>query len=241
MILEHQNLLFNKEFDFYHRNDKIQFKLNLFKEFMINDFGLPLTQKQQEVLNKLIECRSAGEGISVRGIAGELDISPSLVSYTIKQFEKRGIVRRNPYNPNDFNIILSPQPKVFYANLIEARCGGDGCLNEDNIIEKVPIAMGQFSIVNPDRVILVKAKGDSMEPKIFEGDLVLTEKINDGDYHSNRTYLVINDNEAMIKKYCVLGSGKFLVSSNPSYNPIPIAENTRIVAEVKGILRNKSI
>ena len=157
---------------------------------MIKDFGLPLTQKQQEVLNKLIEYRDSGEGISVRGIAGDLEISPSLVSYTIKQFEKRGIIKRNPYNPNDYNIILSPQPKVFYANLIEARCGGNGCLNEDHIIEKVPIATGQFSIVNPEKVILIKAKGDSMEPKIFEGDLVLSEKIDNTNPYPNRIYPV---------------------------------------------------
>lgn len=207
----------------------------------VNDFGLPLTQNQQEILSKLIECRNSGKNISVRGIAGVLDISPSLVSYTIKQFEKRGIVRRNPYNPNDYNIILSPQPKVFYANLIEARCGSNGCLNEDNVIEKVPIAVGQFSIVNPDKVILVKARGDSMEPKIFEGDLVLTEKINVGDYYPNRIYLVINGNEAMIKKYTVLNNHQFLVSFNPSYNPIPVSEDTRIIAEIKGIMRNNNL
>lgn len=208
---------------------------------MINDFGVPLTQKQEEILGKLIEARSSGSGISVRGIAGELDISPSLVSYTIKQFEKRGIVKRNPYNPNDYNIILTPQPKVFYANLIEARCGGNGCLNEDNVIEKIPIAMGQFSIVNPDKVVLVKAKGDSMEPKIFEGDIILTEKIAEGNFFANRVYLVLNGNEAMIKKYTVIGKSQFLTSFNPSYNPIPVNEDTRIIAEVKGILRNDNL
>ncbi len=209
---------------------------------MINDFGVPLTEKQQDILNKLIECRDKGKGISVRGIAGELDLSPSLVSYTIKQFEKRGIIKRNIYDPKEYNIILAPQPKVFYANLIEARCGANGMLNEENVLEKVPIATGQFSIVNPDRVILVKAVGDSMEPKIFEDDMVLTEKITESNPQDGRIYLVINDNEALIKKYVRLNSHSALVSLNPSYNPIPITEDlgTRFIAEVKGIIRNGS-
>ncbi len=210
---------------------------------MASDFGIPLTKKQQDILNQLIKCRDNGSGISVRGIAASLDLSPSLVSYTIKQFERRGIIKRNIYNPNEYNIILAPQPQMFYANLIEARCGENGVLNEDHVLDRVPIATGQFSIVNPERVILVKAKGDSMEPKIFEGDMVLAEKIMESNPQSGRIYLVINDNEALIKKYVEINGMGNLVSLNPSYNPIPITEGlgTRFIAEVKGIIRNSEI
>ncbi len=211
---------------------------------MLNDFGVPLTKKQQDILNKLIECKNEGRGISVRGIAADLELSPSLVSYTIKQFEKRGILKRSIYNPNDYNIILSAQPQMFYANLIEARCGANGMLNEDYVLDRVPIATGQFSIVNPEKVILIKAKGDSMEPKFFEGDIVLAEKISSTIKPiSGRIYLVISENEAMIKKYVTIGNQGNLVSLNPAYSPIPVTEElgARFIAEVKGIIRNDAL
>ena len=57
---------------------------------MSDDFGLKLTSNQKEILNELIQCRDANESISVRSIASNLEVSTSLVSYTIKQF-KRGV------------------------------------------------------------------------------------------------------------------------------------------------------
>lgn len=207
---------------------------------MPEDFGLKLTENQKEILNQLVRCRDANESISVRTIAATLGVSTSLVSYTIKQFEKRGILKRNVYNPKDFTLIFSPsKAPVHFVKLIEARCGASGCLNEDYVIDTIPIPIHQFSILNPDKAILIKAKGDSMEPKIFEGDLVLAEKTN--DVHSNRIYLAIHGEEAFIKKYVLLNDHGVLISLNPSYKPIPVTEETRLIAEVKGIIRNKAI
>ncbi len=210
----------------------------------MSDFGLKLTENQKEILNQLIECRDANQSISVRGIAANLGVSTSLVSYTIKQFEKKGILKRSVYNPKDFTIIFSASKSaVQFVKYIEARCGASGSLNEDYVIDNVPLPIHQFSILNPDRAILIKAMGDSMEPKIYEGDMVLAEKINDNEACPNRIYLVTNDDQAFIKKYVVLNNHQSLVSLNPAYKPIPITEDThtRFIAEVKGIIRNKSI
>lgn len=223
---------------FYENTHKI-----LIPATMTKDFGLKLTESQKEVLNQLIQCRDANESISVRTIAANLGISTSLVSYTIKQFEKRGILKRNVYNPKDFTIIFSAsKTPVYFVKFIEAKCGADGCLNEDEVIDSVPIPIHQFSIVNPEKAILIRARGDSMEPNIVDGDMVLAEKIS-GEPYPNRVYLVINNDQAFIKKFVKLNEHASLVSLNPSYKAIPINEetNTRFIAEVKGILRNKSI
>lgn len=50
-----------------------------------------LTKKQEEIFKEIEEYRKIGVDIPVRKIAGKLNISPSLVSYTIKQITKRGI------------------------------------------------------------------------------------------------------------------------------------------------------
>lgn len=212
---------------------------------MTKDFGLKLTGRQKKVLDQLIRCRDANESISVRTMAANLEISTSLVSYTIKQFEKRGIIKRNIYNPKDFSIIFSPsQSPVYFVKLIEAKCGSDGALNEDEVIDTVPIPINQFSVVNPEKALLIKARGDSMEPNIFDGDMVLIEKIS-GPPYSGRVYLtIINQDQAVIKKFVELDSNrKVLVSFNSAYKPIPINEETnhRFLAEIKGIIRNKSI
>ncbi len=54
---------------------------------------------------------------------------------------------------------------------------------------------------------------------------------------------MVNNDKAFIKKLVTLNEHSSLVSLNPSYKAIPINEdtNTRFIAEVKGILRNKSI
>lgn len=61
-------------------------------------------------------------------------------------------------------------------------------------------------------------KGDSMEPKFSEGDVVIIRKqetVENGEY----AVVLINGNDATVKKFYKLENGIKLLSTNPSYDP----------------------
>lgn len=61
-------------------------------------------------------------------------------------------------------------------------------------------------------------KGDSMEPKISEGDIVIVRQqtsVDDGEL----AVVLINGNDATVKKFYKTDNGIKLISTNPKYDP----------------------
>lgn len=64
----------------------------------------------------------------------------------------------------------------------------------------------------------LSVKGDSMEPKISEGDVVIVRQqdcVDDGDL----AVVLINGSDATVKKFYKTESGIKLISTNPKYDP----------------------
>lgn len=53
----------------------------------------PLTEKQVRIFNEALECKKAKLKLSVRKTAEKLNMSTSLVSYTIRQLVRRGFLK----------------------------------------------------------------------------------------------------------------------------------------------------
>ena len=65
----------------------------------------------------------------------------------------------------------------------------------------------------------LQIKGDSMEPKISEGDVVIVKKqsvVNNGEV----AVVLVNGDEATVKKFYKSKTGIKLISTNPSYDPL---------------------
>lgn len=62
-------------------------------------------------------------------------------------------------------------------------------------------------------------KGSSMEPKISDGDIVIVRKQSDVNYGETAVVLV-NGDEATVKKIKKTPSGVTLVPTNPAYDPV---------------------
>lgn len=82
---------------------------------------------------------------------------------------------------------------------------------------------------------LIRVRGDSMQPKYYDGDIVLVKQsssITEGEYG-----VFILNNEAFIKK---MGKGE-LISLNPDYDNIAVSEYDTIscAGKVIGILKNE--
>lgn len=64
----------------------------------------------------------------------------------------------------------------------------------------------------------LRVKGDSMEPRIKDGDVVIVrrqEAVDNGDL----AVILVNGNDATLKRFYASETGVKLVSSNPKYDP----------------------
>ncbi len=61
-------------------------------------------------------------------------------------------------------------------------------------------------------------KGDSMEPRITEGDVVIVRK-QDIVENGELAVVLVNGNDATVKKFYMNENGVTLISTNPSYEP----------------------
>lgn len=173
---------------------------------------------------------------TIRELQEELNISsPSIVQHHIQQLEKKGYLKRNPFNPKDYQILADPERPIVYLNLYGlAQCGPDGSILDGDPVDRIPIAskLIKFSV---EDAFLVEAKGDSMEPKIKAGDLVIVQKKNVADNGS--LIVCVNDSMALIKKYNKAGGQTILYSENNKHDPFIASSDFRIQGVVKGIIQ----
>lgn len=192
---------------------------------------------QQKLLSLLI--KNSDEPLTVREMQGALSVSStSVVAHHLTQLEKKGYLKRNPHNPRDYQALKgTPEKQVAYLNLYGlAHCGPNGSILDDNPIEHIPIPTRVLSFPSSEG-FLVRAKGDSMAPKINEGDLIVAKQVDDVD--SGRTAVCINDGEALIKKVQKEKQRNILISLNPKYPPFSASDDFRVIGEVMGIFSNK--
>ena len=173
------------------------------------------TQKQLlKLLTKL-----SGEGYTIRELQDSLNLStPSLVFFHLQQLEKKGYIERNPMNPADYRVRQPPEESgLFLVNLYGlARCGPSGTILSGDVEERLELPP-QFLGVNLQNPFFVRAHGDSMEPRIQDGDLVLFERrteVPDG------SIIACSDGgRAFIKRMVRQGKKIMLYSLNSKYEP----------------------
>ena len=98
-----------------------------------------------------------------------------------------------------------------------------------------------------ETMVVVRAVGDSMEPKIHDGDLCVVRKLGAVDYNNRIVLVQRNDKAAdpetggayLLKKFVRKGGKVLLRSLNGDYRDIEIAsgDDIKIVAEFKSVLR----
>jgi len=195
---------------------------------------MKLHEKQIKLLHILADNQESP--MTIRELQEVLDLSStSLVHHHIKKLEEKGYLKRNPSNPRDYQILLDPESPVTYINMYGmAKCGPEGTVLSGNPIDRVPMysKMLHFPV---EEAFMVKATGDSMEPKIHNGDIVIARKQNT----ANEGQIVICslDSSVMIKRF----SGKdnvILESLNNKYFPIMVDSNNSFVIEgvMKGLI-----
>lgn len=190
----------------------------------------PTQKKLVELLSNHID-----DPLTYRELQYRLDISStSVVSHHLKQLEKKGYLKRNSSNPQDYHILIDgPEKQVAYLNLYGlAHCGPKGNFLDRNPIDRIPIPTRLLSFPSFEG-FLVEAKGNSMTPKISEGDIVIARK--KGTVDNGKIVICINEGEALVKKIEMGNDKIILVSTNPEHSPFLAGDDFRIVGEVMGV------
>ena len=200
---------------------------------MKNKYGT-LSDVQKNLL-KLLES-NIQDPLTVREIQELLGISsPGVVHHHIKQLEKKGFLRRNPSNPKDYQVLIDePNQKFAYINLYGVgQCGRDGAVLDGDPIDKIPIATEILGF-DSGEAFMLKARGDSMIPKIHEGDLVVAKRSDSAD--DGEIIVCVNNEVVLIKKLRKHSYGNILESINrEKHDDIPLADDFRVEGLVKGV------
>ncbi|HOJ63204.1 MAG TPA: S24 family peptidase [Spirochaetota bacterium] len=171
---------------------------------------------------------------TIRDLQSELGLSStSVVFHHIQQLEKKSLLKKDPNNASNYQVIENNG--IVYLNLYGmAQCGPDGSILSGEIIERIPISdkILNFPVTE---AFLVKARGDSMEPKIYDGDIVIVQRKN--FFENGDVVVCSNKGIVMIKKIIFKNNEIYLYSYNSSYQPVKIDKTSFYVdGVVRGVI-----
>jgi repressor LexA len=197
-----------------------------------------LHPSQRQLLELLAS--TADDPLTIRELQERIGASStSVVVHHLQQLERKGHLKRNPYNPRDYQVVASgPEDEVALLNLYGAgRCGPGGSILDGNPVDRIPIASRLLSFPAAE-AFMMRAKGQSMVPRINEGDLVIARKSNDPV--DGRVYVCVNNQECLIKIVRRLGGKILLESYNSTEFPIfEAAMDFHVEGEVRQIISGK--
>jgi repressor LexA len=115
-----------------------------------------------------------------------------------------------------------------------AQCGPKGSILDQDPLDKIAIS-SELVKFPMQEMFLIKAKGDSMQPKIQHGDIVFVRRTTVAE--NGDIVLCINDGEGLIKQYSENKGQVILSSINSDKYPSFVAstDDFRIEGVVKGL------
>ena len=140
----------------------------------------------------------------------------------------------NDSAPVKSNAVFLPEQKIHMVPLYESASAGFGALANGNVIDYVPLYF--VHEVEAEETICIKVQGDSMFPKIEDGDIIQVHRQESVD--SGSLAVVLLDNDEGLVKRVVYGSGWIeLQSINPMYPPMRFEKNNVLRVRVVGAVR----
>lgn len=143
-----------------------------------------------------------------------------------------------PKQKTESNAQLLPSEYIRMIPCFESASAGFGTDAQNRIIELIPLY-----IVNEQEAaetICITVRGDSMHPKIEDGDIVQVHKQDTAE--TGDIVVILDGDEAFVKRFIHGKNGVILESFNPAYPPMKFTKEEsnrlRIVGVVKRIIRN---
>ena len=174
---------------------------------------------------------------TIKDLQERLNItSPSLIYHHLQMLCRKGFIRRNPESRTNYQLLSQTDGSIVYLDTYGmAQCGPDGRILSCEPIEKIPVSRKLLTF-NVDQAFLMTAMGDSMEPRIWEGDYVIVMR---ADHAENGEIVVCTYNDKSLIKLLKYSNNIITLNSfNTYYSPIVVNEHDqfRIEGIVKGII-----
>jgi len=200
-----------------------------------------LSFKQNKIL-EIIKRTIDNEGYSptVREIAQEIKVkSPRAVSHHLEQLEKKGYIRRSS-EPSRNIILTSDKKGKPLADMVRVpvcgwTAGGAAITADENICDWLPISSRFLRQAGGD-IFILRVKGNSMAPRIEDGDMIIVKK----QYTAEPGEIVVAllGDETTVKKYIPHDDHIVLQPENPDHEPIiAFPDELRIQGVVRGVLK----
>ena len=177
-----------------------------------------------------------GEIPSLRILGRAVDIaSPNTIAHHLRALQAKGYLIPDP--SGTFRVVEKPVRDVVYVPLFgNAACGKDEFFADENVEEHVPLPARTMGATRD--CFLVRARGDSMEPKIHDGDLLLVLRAASAD--DGQVVVAALEDGVFAKRLHRTQSGLVMQSLNPKYTPVVVrrTQRFRVLGTVRGVLRS---
>ncbi len=204
---------------------------------------LPRTQRQKEILDYITHfLERHGYEPSYTQIARHFGVkSRATIAKHIAALERRGLLMRE-HEDGSFGLTVKVEDTTLEA-LCEVRLLGRIAAGtpleviEDE--ERIPVPRFLLGRVRPDRVYALKVKGDSMiDEHICDGDIALIENRTDARDGEIVVALLVNENQATLKRLFRRGPIVELHPANSQLEPLILpASQVRVQGIFRGLLR----
>jgi len=195
-----------------------------------------LTDRQRQVLDFIRDTiGQKGYPPTVRDIANHLDIvSLNAVRRHLKSVEKKGYIHVEPGKSRGIKILDEDSGELGAKLPIVGKIAAGPLSTADEDIEGHVVVDPDFW-GEPESLFLLRVKGDSMEPYITEGDMVVVRRQSYAD--PGEIIVALVENEATVKQIVLKDTRYFLHPFNPVYEDMPTGEDFRINGKVIGLIR----
>lgn len=149
---------------------------------------------------------------------------------------KTNIKKRNDFKNSDniTGISIMNSDKIRMIPLFNSVSAGFGAYPDECVVEYMPVYIEHD--YDAENMLAVTVEGDSMYPKIEDGDVVVVRKQSDYE-NGDIVVAIIDKNEAFVKKIYDDGEEITLVSINPEYKNKVYKGADRTYIEVVGVVK----
>lgn len=204
------------------RIESARTELNLTQEELAKELGLNKSTIQRYETGQVKKIKIP----VIDAMAKILNVNPSWLS---DQSENREVV-----NPVNSNAEFLSKNEIRIIPVFETVSAGFGAYASNEIIDYMPLYIE--SDYEAEETLCIKVKGDSMYPKIENGDIVQVHKQDSVDNGQIAVVLVDGD-EGLVKKVFVYKDYIELISINPEYPPKRFEKEEMNRVEIVGLVR----
>ncbi len=205
---------------------------------------LPRTQRQKEILDyiTLFLERHAYEP-SYAQIARHFGVkSRATIAKHVAALERRGLLtRKNEDGAFELNVKVDQSDALCEVKLL-GRIAAGAPLEVVDCEETIAVPRFLLGRVRPERVYALRVKGDSMiDEHICDGDIALIENRTDARDGEIVVALLIDENQATLKRLYRKGVNVELHPANSQLQPLTLpAQSIAVQGIFRGLLRSTS-